>query len=136
MVWSPTRTSQKQPCPRSHSQGRHWNRQLQWLSCGQESGSKLSSVITAFVCELAGQSLGNVFPICHSCTSGVTSTHASYPSICRANLGSVPQPLLLLAVGSSQSSSWLQPSHVPSLPLSLLRPTADSRPQENWTVWP
>lgn len=79
MVWSPIRTSQKQPCPASHSQGRHRHGWLQWLYCGQEAGSKLSSVITAFVCVLAGQSLGNVFPICHRCTSGVTSTHASHP---------------------------------------------------------
>lgn len=89
---SPIRTSQKQPCPASHSQGRHRHGQLQWLYCGQESGSKLSSVITAFVCALAGQSLGNVFPSCHSCTSGVTSTHASQPPFAELTWGLASQP--------------------------------------------
>lgn len=37
-------------------------------------GSKLSSVITALVCLLAGQSLGSMSPISHLCTSGSTST--------------------------------------------------------------
>lgn len=135
-MWSPIRTSQKQPCPASHSQGRHRHGWLQWLYCGQEAGSKLSSVITAFVCVLAGQSLGNVFPICHRCTSGVTSTHASHPPFAELTWVVPPPPALgwvsLYLLWGLLSSSWPRPSHVPSLPLPChWRPTADSRPQEN-----
>lgn len=142
-VWSLIRTSQKQLlplCPTAKAGTGTGSFSGSTVAGGR--GSKLSSVITALVCLLAGQKSGHrLSRLSHFCTSGSISTHASRPSLYRANLGSTPP----LALGRPfLYSLWgllrMLPSHDPqshAFPtLSLLRPTADSWPQKNWTVWP